>query len=122
MEKNWKKLYIHICVCVCVCVCVYVAESLCCTPKNNTTLQVNYRGETRMDHTSWLDLQFKVREKPSRRLRLRKVLQLGQNQDSFMRSMVLSWALNISLRRGGESGYWEGAGVWGSERRRKVWR
>ena len=72
-----------------------------------------------MDHTSWLGLQFKVGEKPSQRLRLRKVLQLGQNQDSFMGCMVLSWALNISLRRGGESGYWEGAGVWGSERRRK---
>ena len=65
----------YMCVCACVCVCVYVTESLCCMPKTNTALQVNYRGETRTDHTSWLDLQFKVREKPSRRLRLRKVLQ-----------------------------------------------
>ena len=24
---------------MCVCVCVYVTESLCCTPKTNTTLQ-----------------------------------------------------------------------------------
>ena len=50
MEKESVEVYICVCVCVYVCVCVqgyeymyvYKTESLCCTPKTNTTLWINY--------------------------------------------------------------------------------
>ena len=42
MENNLKK-NIYVCVCVCVCVYIYIkTESLCCTPKTNSTLSINY--------------------------------------------------------------------------------
>ena len=41
-RRESEKEYICVCVCICMYICIYVyiyvTESLCCTPKTNTTL------------------------------------------------------------------------------------